>query len=142
MLIWSNVTLILPVLLLAFGTKNKVSTTTFSVETQLNDSCHRSRTDSAGKSRESHQIRQKNSGNRCKMEAVFRPFPGEKHTKNVGSHRKKIGEFLAGILLRCSIDFQCFSPGTGPYLLTWERITEKVFRWDRKYYAENISTTY
>jgi hypothetical protein len=76
------------------------------------------------------------------MEAVFRPFPVRKHTKMVGSYRKKIGDFLAGILLRCSIDFRFFPAGIGPHLLTWERITEKVFRWDRKYYAGNSSTTY
>ncbi len=65
------------------------------------------------------------------MEAVFQPenfrifsgdllaFPGGKNGKLARNQWKKSEDFPAGILLPCSVDFQCFPAGTGPYFLTW-----------------------
>ena len=61
------------------------------------------------------------------VEAVFRPeifrifsddfrsVPAGKHRKLAGIHRKKSGQFPAGILLPCSSDFRCFPAGYGGF---------------------------
>ena len=50
---------------------------------------------------------------------IFDQFLAGKHRKVIGMHRKKSGNFPAGILLPCSGDFCCIPAGSVPYSLTW-----------------------
>ncbi len=72
-------------------------------------------------------MREENSGNRWNLELVFRTrispdFPGDfrpfqtgKQKKLVWSRRKMSEMFRLEMLLPCSIDFQSFPAGIGPY---------------------------
>ena len=99
---------------------------------QIEDSGNQIPKEPAGKRRKKRWILQEYTGSHRNMEAVFRPeniriFSGDirpvsggKHRKVIGMHRKKSGNFPAGILLPCPGDFQCIPAGTVPYSLIWK----------------------
>jgi len=64
---------------------------------------------------------------------TFRPFPAEKHKKMSTIHRKKSGDFPAGIMFPCSIDCRCFPAGIGLYFLTWVVVHSQHKRIDKVY---------
>ncbi len=60
----------------------------------------------------------------------FRLVPARKHRKLTGIHRKKYGQFPAGVLLPRSSDFRCFPAGSRgirwPESSTWVFFLKKL----------------
>ena len=106
---------------------------------QVEDSGDQILKEPAGKRWKKRWILQEYTGSHRNMEAVFRPenfrifsgdfrqVPGWKHRKVIGMHRKKSGNFPAGILPPCSGDFRYIPAGTVRSSLTWDSINFNNF---------------